>query len=474
MKKTVAMLLVILLTAGMLCANAATYTLPEKMEKQQQAGSGLKGSFTLNAEGDSQIMSLLNMLNDREIQIRSISARDSGDSVTSLYLDAGDDLRQGLVEIMKLDGNVYIRSDYTDSQVLSLGNIETFFDLITAGEGQNIQPWTMLKEIFSVSDEEWEAVWTPVIARYLSFVETWMNQYAASPETYTTDDGQSAVVMQYEIQPDDIRSGIVALISKILNDEDAISLLSGKMTQEVSDIYLNKDLIPYYEEALNAMELNGPVILIRRMTTKGEDLGSEITLPLGTNPFGFDTVSAFASDGKEEWTFSGEKVTVNYIPGERKEDVNGFTFTCGLIVTPGTEKEGFLGVKGAYSLKVVSQKETNTDEEGKQHQTEELTVDLSPSVSVGSDVDPDIGNCKPLTFKLTKHYSSKLAQTSATTLEIEASYEYGNDKASGKAKVKTTSAWELVPFDVEESIPVLNMTEEEFNSTLQTLLQVGK
>ena len=96
MKKVCLILMILVLTLTTCFATAATYTLSEKMGKQLEVGSGLKGSFTVHAEGSSELMTLLKNLNDREIQIRSISERDADNGLTSFYVDPGDESQQGL------------------------------------------------------------------------------------------------------------------------------------------------------------------------------------------------------------------------------------------------------------------------------------------------------------------------------------------------------------------------------------------
>ena len=48
MKKSFAVIFSLMLMFISFCASAATYTLPEKMGKQIEVGSGLKGSFTVH------------------------------------------------------------------------------------------------------------------------------------------------------------------------------------------------------------------------------------------------------------------------------------------------------------------------------------------------------------------------------------------------------------------------------------------
>ena len=53
MKKSLICIIVIMVLALTGICQAASYTLPEKMNNQLSIGSGLKGSFTITAEGEA-------------------------------------------------------------------------------------------------------------------------------------------------------------------------------------------------------------------------------------------------------------------------------------------------------------------------------------------------------------------------------------------------------------------------------------
>ena len=62
MKKILSILLVLVLTTACIAASAAGYTLPEKMERQLQVGSGLKGSFVIRANADAELSPVVHAL----------------------------------------------------------------------------------------------------------------------------------------------------------------------------------------------------------------------------------------------------------------------------------------------------------------------------------------------------------------------------------------------------------------------------
>lgn len=474
MKKACAIILILVQLAVICFASAASYTLSEKMGKQIEVGSGLKGSFTIHAEGTSELVELLKNLNDREIQIRSISARDADNGLTSFYVDPGDESQQGLVEVCRKNGETFIRNDINADKVYSLGKLSLLFDLLTAEKGNNIQIWSVLKNMLDIPEEEWNTVWTTALNRYYGDLEVWLNQYALSPRVYTTDNGQNAIETKYSIEPVAIRSGIVTLISDVLEDQNLVSLLSSKMTPEHAAIYLNKDLIWFYREALEQFELNGPIIFTRKMTTKGVAIGTEIRLPLGKNPLGFNSVLLTHEDDSEKWLFEGDEVNVLIIPGKQVSTEKNFDYTVSLIITPGTKKDGFFGKYGAYDCSVSCIVEESSDEEDRGHQYNHWTLALKPNASLVTENKELYADCTGMQLEAVLHYSGKNAQTSATTLEINGKYSYGKDSVELNAKVKTAATWNIVLFDTAKSVSVFSMTDEEIHDMLNDFLNMGK
>lgn len=474
MKKACAIILILVQIAVISFASAANYTLSEKMGKQLEVGSGLKGSFTIHTEGTSEFIKLLKNLNDREIQIRSISARDSDNGLTSFYVDPGDESQQGLVEVCRKDGETFIRNDINADKVYSLGNLSLLFDLLSAEKGNNIQIWSVLKNMLDIPEEEWNTVWTTALNRYYGDLEVWLNQYALSPRVYTTESGQSAIETKYSIEPDAVRAGILSIISEVLEDQNLVSLLSSKMTQEHAAVYLNKDLIWFYREALEHVELNGPVVFTRRMTTKGVAIETEILLPLGKNPLGFKSVLLTHEDNNEKWLFEGDEVNALIIPGKQVANENKLDYTASLIITPGTKKDGFFGKHGAYNCSISCIVEESSDEEDRGHQYDQWTLSLEPNESLITENKELYADCIGMRLEALLHYSGKNAQTSATTLEIDGKYNYGEDSVELKAKVKTSATWNIVLFDTTNSTSIFSMTDKEIHDMLNDFLNMGK
>ena len=73
MKKICSLFLAFVLAISMISAAcAAGYTLPEKMERQLQVGSGLKGSFAIYANADPELNPFLHSVQNAAFEIRGI------------------------------------------------------------------------------------------------------------------------------------------------------------------------------------------------------------------------------------------------------------------------------------------------------------------------------------------------------------------------------------------------------------------
>ena len=71
-KKLCCLLTVVLFLFSISSAFAAGYTLPFKMQRQLEVGSGLKGSFVVTAEGEKFNTPFMNQITDAEFDIRGI------------------------------------------------------------------------------------------------------------------------------------------------------------------------------------------------------------------------------------------------------------------------------------------------------------------------------------------------------------------------------------------------------------------
>ena len=117
MKKRVISVIVLLIVFITGSCQAAGYTLPEKMNNQLSIGSGLKGSFSVSAEGEQFSTPFLNAVTDAEWAVRGIR---SGDDLHYYVFQTNDREEQtALSEAYRKDGVYYLRSDMVQGKILA-------------------------------------------------------------------------------------------------------------------------------------------------------------------------------------------------------------------------------------------------------------------------------------------------------------------------------------------------------------------
>ena len=104
-------------------ANAATYTLPEKMQNQLAIGSGLKGSFTVTADGELSKTPFLNAFCDATYDLRGMS---SGHDLHYYLFQENNGSQTIIAELYKKDGQYYLRSDIVQGKILELSGFSIF------------------------------------------------------------------------------------------------------------------------------------------------------------------------------------------------------------------------------------------------------------------------------------------------------------------------------------------------------------
>ena len=115
-------------------ANAATYTLPEKMQNQLAIGSGLKGSFTVTADGELSKTPFLNAFCDATYDLRGMS---SGHDLHYYLFQENNGSQTIIAELYKKDGQYYLRSDIVQGKILELSGFSIFLDALFSQQGEN-------------------------------------------------------------------------------------------------------------------------------------------------------------------------------------------------------------------------------------------------------------------------------------------------------------------------------------------------
>ena len=164
MKRKIFLLLIILLIMVTGTGFAANITLPVKMHNQLAIGSGLKGSFTIAAEGEIFNTPFLNQVKDAQFYVRGIQ---SGNDLHYYLFQKGEDEQQTAVnELYRKDGVFYFRSDMVQGTILSFPTLNQYVEMLFPAEGENVSSSGFVSRLISLSQDEKEEKWDPVLNRY--------------------------------------------------------------------------------------------------------------------------------------------------------------------------------------------------------------------------------------------------------------------------------------------------------------------
>ena len=279
MKKVLAMVLAFCLLCGSTSAFAVTYTMPEKLSRQLVIGSGLKGSFVLNAEGSSGAAAVLSVLNGAEIQVRGMASDENWHYY--FYQTDENENQWARTDLQRKDGNVYLRSDLLkEDRILMLPAVENALDTLTRGSEGTPSFASAVWRLFRMSDGTREDIWNPMVALLGERLENWLTPYAQEPAVKQTDDGQAVIEMGYVIPAEDLKQGILDGLELVTGNQELMTLAADMTTEEQQETYLNPYLRYFYQQALDQLILPFDVSLSRTVSTLGSTLSSVIELPL--------------------------------------------------------------------------------------------------------------------------------------------------------------------------------------------------
>lgn len=465
-KRLVAFLLTLILMIG--TCQAASYTLPEKMHNQLAIGSGLKGTFSVTANGDRFDTPFLKAVTDADFSIRGIT---SGKDLHYYVFQSDDsDQQTALSELYRKDGHYYFRSDMVQGKVLSFPAADLLLESLFPSEGENPSPASFIVKIFSVPESERADKWEPVLNRYQNELEMWLADFTVQAEMVKLSTGFSALDFSYEIPVNEVSQRIVKLIGEFTADTEFSALLDSVMTAEEKKIYLNSNLLYFYQEALNSLNLSEPVRMNKRVSAMGEVLSFRLALPLDERTTGYSSVSIENLNNLTVYTLqSSTQVIVLGLPSQLDNSQNEWshTFWFSRVSSDTAEAEDNQNI--SVRIDIQKTNETYNDEEEKNHETHHyaMTV-IQDDTYLPSGTDRSlIPEFETVNADIDLHYYSKYAQNSATTLDIKGDLYQGSSSLHITGKLKTAAPWLFMPFDVNDPIPVGTTKEEVLDPYLE-------
>lgn len=475
MKKSLFAVIALILIMTVCTCQAADYTLPEKMYNQLAIGSGLKGSFSITSEGDTlEIPFLKNILDtrfiktvsDAEYKIRGIA---SGKDLHYYIFQSNDqDQQNALSELYQKDGICYFRSDMVQGKILQFPTKEDFLKSVIPAGGENINPAQFISNILSVSENEQKDQWDPVLTRYQNELEMWLAGFAVDAETVKLDSGSSALDFTYEIPMDEVYKQIITLFGEFASDPEINTLLDSIMTAEEKALYLNANLLYYYQDTLNSFDMSRILKMKKRVSAVGEVLSFGLELPLDEHSTGYNLLCVDSISGLTVYTLRNQEQVMQLgIP--EKTDIQNTSaekeIWIAKVFTDSSRREA----ENNFSVRINIKKTNSTYKKGegdsaKNHEEDLYEVMIENNASyLPADIDLTvIPEFDTITANVNLHYSSQYAQNKATTLEIQANVKQGDTQLQIQGKVNTAAPWIFMPFEIVNPEPVGTDPEKVF------------
>lgn len=452
MKKRVISVIVLLIVFVTGSCHAAGYTLPEKMNNQLSIGSGLKGSFSVSAEGEKFGTPFLKAVTDAEWAVRGIR---SGDDLHYYVFQTNDREEQtALSEVYRKEGIYYLRSDMVQGKILAFPVLSQILASLFPESGENGSASSFIANIIQLPENTRKDKWEPVLQKYQNQLELWLAEFTVTADTVKMENGLSALDFSYEIPMDSIYDQSVRLIGDFIKDPEVTALLDTVMSDEEKNTYLNGNLLYFYLDALHALQIDQPVKMSKRVSAIGDVLRFRLELPLDERSTGYQSIDIETIEQLTVITLrkTGE-ILVAAFPAAEKLKQQAFeqsVWFARLNSDPEKEKENT-----AVRIDIVKTNETYEKDE-KSHEINHYDIKVMQDTKY-LPADSDLSLLPEYTdtdISIDLHYSSKYAQNSATTLEIGAEVRQADSVMKIQGKFKTAAPWVFMPFEIIDPIPV--------------------
>lgn len=464
MKKLLSTLIVLVMISFSVTGLALTsYTLPEKMERQLSIGSGLKGSFVVTAEGASPLALLLQPISGIEFQMRGMSSE--SDYHYYVYRAGDGEQKIGLTELYGKKGNIFLRSDFIPDTVLKFPDLLTMLDNASKTKDGNPSAASALYKMLTIDKEEWDRSWKPKIDELTSIIERWLAKFAQEPSVRKDIKGNSIMDITYVVPMSEIKTCAADIIAAITSDKEMMQLVNGVFTPEQQNIYLNHNLDYYYRDVLASLNTDYDVTLVRTVTTLGKMISQTIELPLPADIIGFDTLRFDTVGSDTKITLDGDEYTVtmmvnSFIINKNKVNIH----LCFKLI----RKDGSKGISASVTLKKESEETTDADNKSYGSDTWELSITKDSSLLDSDESEEDFEDFEDIIATAKLNFSSKYAQSSPTTLDVDVKASLPDLVLKLTGTFKTASPWVFTPFDITNSIDAANMSLEDI---LQLILK---
>lgn len=520
MKRVLCLVLCLMLAIPFAAADTAD-TLPKRFARQLSGGNGMRGYVSISASGVAEWLTALLPFTATDIQVRAIGEKqgemsenilDDDDWQVRFYAENSAKEAVGTTWLYGNPDGVYFQSELLPDTVLTMPVEQThllyqlfsgewadiFFafdplSMTAPGANGNASSYEALAKVLGIPAQEWEEKWLPVLEKYFLQLDLWLAGFGDPSFVTGEEAGSLKMTATYNIPADALKTEAKYLIGQMMYDHDLQNLLLPYVTMETRVTYLNPSMVYFYEACIDALELEGDIILSREMSSMGDVVSTTVSLPLPKLPSSltaplneaaaavFDMENKAVLDGmnrlvltqngnEKSMTISGEQRTISIAAAEEKGETDtSWQGTMKIIPSAGVEE---IALSAAFSCSAGHR--IWQDEKYLDHDTTEFSIAIEPALENLDADDPFRSSYiefQPVSLNLTVDYRNNPHQAnSAVQININADAQLPDAQVNVEAIFRITTQITMENLAVAGTENIADMTQERKDELFEALI----
>lgn len=519
MKRILCALLSVLLLISAAAAETAD-TLQKKFVRQLTAGYGVRGYASITASGVAEWLNVLLPFTATDIQIRAIGEmqRDMSESVTDdddwqikLFAENGAGQEVGTTWLFGDPAGLYFQSDLLPGTTLTMPVEQIHllyqlfkgewpdiffafdpFEMTAPGANGNASAYVAVAELLGIGEDAWENEWFPVLEKYLLHLDLWLASYG-DPAFVTGESGSLTMEATYTIPVEDLKAEAKYIIGQMLFDNDLQNLLLPYVTLEQRITYLNASMVYFYEACIDALPLEGDIVLGREMSALGDIVSTTVSLPVPplpetlTAPIG-EAIAKMLELPYTDLLTGMNLLTINQSGDEKSLVLSGSQRTLELKATETAVDEYTTSLNGSLRIMPNVGVEENTvsaafayayghkvwqDENYLDHDTTTVAFSLEPDLSMLSEDDPFRNayvDFAPLALDLSIDYrNNPFQENSAVQINVDGQAKLPDAELDLEMVLRITTKLSMTSLSADGAKNLSALTDAERTELLTTL-----
>lgn len=306
MRRMLALLLALVLLAASAAADSPEDSryedLRDKMYRQL-VSSGLRGKLQLTVSGDSETAVLLSPLSGAILDIYTQSKGLNNVEMPYFSCYFSKNGVQGVAgTTLWWDGtDLYLKSDMLLDTVLRYPWLGDFYSSLVGRPGSNPSFLSAIAGAL-LHGRDWDPLSQPLQLE----TERFLSAYASAPETATAE-GETRLTMRYVLPAQAVKEEMKELLRIALADEQLSKRIRAFYLTELQEGTAFSSLQEIYEnQVIDTIPLEGDLVIVRTINTRGDLKRAEISLPLADNAGGWTELYCLSEDGTDAYTLQGQ------------------------------------------------------------------------------------------------------------------------------------------------------------------------